>query len=163
MKLYFIRHGKAGYDAPTGEARPLTDVGVQQAIDNGALLKALNVQASAIYTSPRLRARQTAEYIGEALTCEPEITDDCNFDFSAKKALALAARHAPDAELLFVGHNPSMSAVVTQLTGAQVELPTCAIACVTRVHPGDLHAAILKWMVTPKLIAGLITLNTLNN
>lgn len=155
MKLYFIRHGKAGYNAASDELRPLTDVGIQQAKDNGALLKAMGVIPAKIYTSPRLRAQQTADYLGQALDREPEINDACNFDFSKDKAIKLASQYNEDDEIFFVGHNPSMSEVVTAITGAQVELPACAIACVTRFHPDYPSQAILKWLLTPKVVAAM--------
>ena len=75
MKLYFIRHGKAGYNATTDEARPLTEAGIQQAKNNGLILKAMGVTPAKIYSSPRLRAQQTAEHIGQALNIEVEINE----------------------------------------------------------------------------------------
>lgn len=156
MKLYFIRHGKAGFNAASDEARPLTATGIEQAKNNGAVLKAMGIRPAKIYSSPRLRARQTAEYIGEALGLAPEIHEACNFDFSKEKALHLASLQAEDDEILFVGHNPSMSEVVTAISGAYVELPTCAIACVTRFNPDYPSATILKWLLTPKVVSAML-------
>lgn len=156
MKLYFIRHGKAAQSAPSDEARPLTDVGIRQSQNNGKILSALGVNPTKIYTSPRLRAHQTAQYIGEALHRTPEINDACNFSFSARKALKLASPFNEDAEILFVGHNPSMSQVVYDITGAQVDLSTCAMACVTGIHPDFPQSATLKWLLTPKVVAAML-------
>ena len=114
MKLYFIRHGKASYDAPNDELRPLLPEGIEQAQDLGHVLKQLGVRPSRIYTSPRLRAKETAEHIGNALGINPEVTEACNFDFSLEKALKLAEGFGEDADILFVGHNPSMSEAVTE-------------------------------------------------
>jgi phosphohistidine phosphatase len=156
MKLYFIRHGKASYDAPTDELRPLLPEGIQQAQDLGEILKALGVQATKLYTSPRLRAKETAEQIGLALSIQPEINEACNFSFSLQKALKLAEGHSDNAEILFVGHNPSMSDVVTEATGAIVDLSTGGAACVTRLNPLMPDGAILKWLLTPKLAAAIL-------
>ena len=156
MKLYFIRHGKASYDAPTDELRPLLPEGIQQAQDLGEILKTLGVQATKLYTSPRLRAKETAAQIGLALNIEPEINEACNFDFSLSKALKLAEGHSETAEILFVGHNPSMSEVVTEATGAVVDLSTAGAACVTRLNPRLPDRAILKWLLTPKVAAAIL-------
>lgn len=156
MKLYFIRHGKAGYNAPSDEERPLTDAGIEQAKNNGLVLKRMGVQPAHIYTSPRRRAQETAEYLGQALDVEPEIRDACNFSFSVDKALALIEDAGAEDEIFFVGHNPSMSEVVYGFTGAQVDMSTCAIACVTRFMPGHGNSGILKWLITPKIVSGML-------
>ncbi len=156
MKLYFIRHGKAGYDAPTDEARPLTPEGIQQAKNNGALFDKMGIIPTAIYTSPRLRAQQTAQYIGDALDIAPQIDEACNFDFTAQKALHIAQNHTPDDILFFVGHNPSMSEVVTTLTGAQVDLSTCAVAYVKNSMSAPSQRATLKWLITAKIVAAML-------
>ena len=99
MKFYFIRHGKAGYHATSDEARPLTETGIEQAKNNGLVLKASGVVPAKIYTGPRLRAQQTAGYIGQILDSEAEITDACDFSFSVNKAINLASRFDEDAEI----------------------------------------------------------------
>jgi phosphohistidine phosphatase len=156
MKLYFIRHGKASYDAPTDELRPLLPEGIQQARDLGTILKAMAVSPTKIYTSPRLRAKETAEQIGLALNLQPEISEACNFEFSLQKALKLAEGHGDNAEILFVGHNPSMSDVITEATGAVVDLSTGGAACVTRLNPHSPNTAILKWLLTPKVASAIL-------
>ena len=156
MKLYFIRHGKAGYDAPTDEARPLTDIGIQQAKNNGKLLKSMGITPAKIYMSPRLRAQQTAQHIGEAVACIPEANEACDFDFSVEKALDLISKHQARDDIIFVGHNPSMSQVVTDLTGAFVEMKPCAIACIAIVNYGNTPQALLQWFIKPKLVSAII-------
>ncbi|MEM9954036.1 MAG: phosphohistidine phosphatase SixA [Chloroflexota bacterium] len=156
MKFYLIRHGKAAYNAPTDEARPLTEEGIQQAQRNGAFLKALGVMPTAIYTSPRKRAQQTAQYIGSALNCDPIVDDAVNFEFTAQKALQLATNHPPESSLIFVGHNPSMSEVVGQLTGTRTDMSTCAIAYIKDIDLPQARFANLKWLMTPKALNAII-------
>lgn len=156
MKLYFIRHGKAGHNAATDEARPLTDVGIEQAKNNGAILKAMGVTPAKIYCSPRLRAQQTAQHIGQALNIEAEINEACNFSFTLTKAFDLTSNFDADDEILFVGHNPSMSEVVSSITGAQVDLSPCAMACVTRVNLQHPASTVLKWLLTPKVVSTML-------
>jgi phosphohistidine phosphatase len=156
MKLYFVRHGQAGRTAASDELRQLDEVGIQEATRVGLALAQMGIKPAQIFSSPRLRASETARLIGAALGIEPTINDACNFDFNAQSALELAEPFAHEEELMFVGHNPSMSEVVTALSGARVELTTAAVACVSRVHPPLSSSAILKWLLTPRMIDAML-------
>lgn len=125
----------------------------------GRVLKALDVQPSRIFTSPRIRALQTAQIIGQALGLEPIINEACNFSFNANQAFHLIQGINEDAEILFVGHNPSMSQVVTDLSGAEVQMSTGAVACITRIHPPSLYGITLKWLLTPKIVNAMLEAN----
>ena len=78
MKLYFARHGESEanvqqifWDQPHGYG--LTDRGREQA---QALADSLaDVEFSALYCSPILRAAQTAQIVGRRLNLTPEIED----------------------------------------------------------------------------------------
>ena len=155
MKLYFVRHGKAVRIAASDELRQLDEEGIRQAQQIGQVLAGMGIKPAKIYSSPRLRALETARLIGNALGIEPEIHNACNFDFTLDDALELAAPFADDNEVMFVGHNPSMSEVVEAICGAQVDLSTGAVACVARVHPPRSGDATLKWLLTPK-VAGAV-------
>lgn len=155
MKYYLIRHGQAGH-AQTDALRPLTDEGRQQAQRNGVFLKMLGIQPTAIYTSPRKRAQQTAHYIGTALNCQPIVDDAVNFDFTIEKAHQLASQHAPDSRIIFVGHNPSITQVVNDLTGTRTEMSPCSMAYVKDVNTSYAHSAILKWLMTPKILKAVL-------
>ena len=152
MKLYFVRHGKAGALTTTDAARTLTPQGTADTQNTAELLRRMDINLTKIYSSPRVRAHQTAVILGHALRKEPEVTDICNFDFSVSGAMELVRGMPEDAEVMFVGHNPTMSEVVEALTGAAVELSTGAVACVTRVYPPSKGGAILKWLLTPKVV-----------
>ncbi len=128
-----------------------------QAKNNGILLKNLGIQPTIIYTSPRLRAHQTAQHIGIALGSTPEINDACNFSFSLEKALDLASNYGAEDEIFFVGHNPSMSEVVTELTGAMVDMKPCAIACVHIMNTTYRQQAVLEWFIKPKIVSAMLS------
>lgn len=155
MKLYFVRHGRASQIATTDAARPLLAEGEMQAANMGKVLKAFGLSPTQIFTSPRVRALQTAQIIGKALGKEPIIREACNFNFNVNQVFQLIYGMEEDAEVLFVGHNPSMSAVVNDLTGAEIELSTGAVACVTRIFPPSTNGATLKWLLTPKLVKAI--------
>jgi len=150
MKLYFMRHGEASDDAPSDELRPLTDTGRLRLSNAGKVLKKI-LTVNAVYASPRLRARQTAEIIAQALEQDVIVRDELNFNFSIETLKSLIMGYDEESRLLLVGHNPSISEVVQQMTGANINLKTGAIVCVD-VYPIALKGGTLKWMLTPRLM-----------
>ena len=152
MKLYFVRHGKAQQFAASDEARLLTEDGIKSMRNMAEMLRRCGVNPTRIYSSPRVRAQETATIIAEALSKPLEITEACNFHFNASAVFQLTNQLHPESEVIFVGHNPSMSETVEALTGASVDLNTGAVACVTRVYPPSTNGVILKWLLTPKIV-----------
>jgi len=150
MKLYFVRHGEASQIAESDALRPLTPKGAARIERAAQVLKGLQCNPDPIFSSPRLRARQTAEIMAVALGKQVEIREECNFDFSLTKVDKLTTGLDDGAEVMFVGHNPSMSAVVQALTGAAVQLKPGAVACARSDQP-IIPGALLRWLITPRL------------
>jgi broad specificity phosphatase PhoE len=78
MRLYFVRHGQSEANvlrefSNSGVKHPLTSLGVEQA---GWLAQSLAGQQFAqIYSSPVLRAEQTAEILAQTLHAPVEVTE----------------------------------------------------------------------------------------
>jgi broad specificity phosphatase PhoE len=78
MKFYFVRHGESIANllrefSNSGVKHPLTEKGVEQAY---ALARSLSgVEFEIIYSSPILRARQTAQVVSETLGIPVEVTE----------------------------------------------------------------------------------------
>ena len=71
QQLWLLRHGEAEpHGAREDEDRRLTPRGERQAEAAGAALAALGVELAAAYTSPRIRALDTARLACEALGVE---------------------------------------------------------------------------------------------
>jgi phosphohistidine phosphatase len=124
--LWLLRHGDAEQDAPTDAERPLTAKGERQARDAGAALAALGVKFGAVYTSPRVRALDTARLACEALGSEPIVHEPLSGGFDAEEARALLQ----DQPVLLVGHEPDFSQVVADLTGGRVDLKKGGVAAI---------------------------------
>ncbi len=149
MKLYFMRHGKAA-DAALYEddfERPLTDKGAKRVRRMSQWLARMGVNPAAIYASPRVRAQQTAVILAEALGKSVITREEVNFDFSLAHVQAMVQGFSLDAELIFVGHNPSMSEVVQQITGANLNMEVGSIVC-AQVMPHAIHQGELAWYLT---------------
>lgn len=78
MKLYFVRHGESEANilrefSNTGTKHPLTTRGVEQALQLSRNLSGLKVDY--LYSSPVLRAQQTAMILGQAWGVDVQITE----------------------------------------------------------------------------------------
>jgi phosphohistidine phosphatase len=138
--LWLLRHGEARDGQPDDE-RPLTDGGERQARAAGLALARLGVSVDACLSSPKLRARQTAalacEPLGLEVTVEPRLAGE---PFDARKMVAGLG------DVLLVGHDPSFTLTLHDLTGAQARLPKGGLAgvekgeLITLLRPRELAA-----------------------
>jgi phosphohistidine phosphatase len=125
-QLWLLRHGEAEpHHARSDDDRVLTERGEAQARVAGRALAALELTFQAVYTSPNVRARDTARLACEALGIEPLEHEPLREGFSADDALELL--HADD-RILVVGHEPDFSQVVHDLTGGRVDFKKGGVA-----------------------------------
>jgi phosphohistidine phosphatase len=125
-QLWLLRHGEAEpHDSRSDDERRLTPRGEDQARAAGRALAAMDVVFQAVYTSPKVRARDTAKLACEALGTEPLEHAPLREGFSADDARELL--HA-DERILVVGHEPDFSQVVHDLTGARIDLKKGGVA-----------------------------------
>jgi len=130
-QLWMLRHGEAvPHDSKPDPERELTARGERQSSAAGAALARLGVEFAAIYSSPKVRALHTARLAAESLNVEPEVEDVLTDDFEVEDAIELLARHDADARVLVVGHEPSFSQVVYDLTGGRIDFKKGGIAAV---------------------------------
>lgn len=130
-QLWLLRHGEAvPHDAGPDDERELTARGERQAQAAGAALARLGLELAACYTSPLVRARDTARLACSSLGVEPEEAASLANGFDADAARELLLGHDADARVLAVGHNPSFAQVVHDLTGARVDFKKGGVAAV---------------------------------
>src|SRR5215212_3599441 len=147
LELWMLRHGEAvPHESKLDDERELTPRGEAQAEAAGAALAALNVELAACYTSPKLRARDTARLACRHLGVVPEEVGSLADGFGRDDALELLHAHAEDpaARVLVVGHNPSFAQVVHDLTGARIEFEKGGIAVVTATRAEARLLALLR-------------------
>jgi phosphohistidine phosphatase len=134
-QLWLLRHGEAvPHDSKPDAERELTPRGRRQSEAAGIALAALNVEFAACYTSPKVRARETAELACRSLNIEPVDEHALADGFSRADALPLLHAHDADARVLVVGHEPSFSQLVHDLTGARVDFKKGGVAAVRVEH-----------------------------
>jgi phosphohistidine phosphatase len=130
-QLWLLRHGEAvPHESKPDDDRELTPRGERQAIAAGEGLARLGVEFAACYTSPKVRAVQTARLACRALNIEPVEEDSLADGFDREDALELLLRHGADARVLVVGHEPSFSQVGHDLTGGRIDFKKGGVAAV---------------------------------
>jgi phosphohistidine phosphatase len=140
--IWILRHGdaEAGDGKPDAE-RDLTEKGEQQSDNAGRALKRLGIELDACLTSPKVRARRTADLACRVLGVQVEVDDRLGGgDFDP---LELAAGRA---EVMLVGHEPDCSQAVALVTGSRVKMKKGGIAALddhilhVLLRPKDLRA-----------------------
>jgi len=126
--LWMLRHGEAvPHESKPDHERELTPRGRAQSEAAGRALAALSEEFDACYSSPKVRAWETAELACQSLNIQPIREDALADGFSRVDALALLDAH-PEKKILVVGHEPSFSQVVFDFTGGRVDFKKGGIA-----------------------------------
>ena len=155
FSLYMLRHAHAGNPAAwTGDdaERPLSARGKDQAERLGKLLAARGVVPDTILSSPKVRARQTANIVGDALgvgvTSDDRLAQQFDLDTLAELIVGVGS-----GSLMVVGHDPDFSEMLATLVGA-ADLPMRkgAIARIDLTLPLGPGCGILRWLLPPELL-----------
>ena len=129
QQLWLLRHGEAvPHESKPDFDRELTARGQRQSVAAGEALARLGVELDACYTSPLVRARETAELACEVLGVTPDLRDEVGKGFDLDVTASLLAEHGEGARVLVVGHNPSFEQVVLDLSGARVDFKKGGLA-----------------------------------
>jgi phosphohistidine phosphatase len=122
-KVVLMRHGHAE-QASDDFSRALSRVGVSQARAAGTALAAAGFEFDLVLTSSAPRALATAECVAGACNYGGAIRSDRSLYLAPEGHCLKALRELPGdvGNVLFVGHNPGLSALVGQLTGHTREL-----------------------------------------
>ncbi len=154
MKLYFLRHA-AALDGEDDAVRPLSDTGKRQSRKIGRFLRRGKIVFDHAYSSPLLRARQTAEIVlgitNENQRLEPQFAGAL-LNSTSRTDFAEWLKSFPDsAEVLLVGHEPSIGDHVRRLLGLvgasslDMKKGTCAA-----IQTTDCNSGVLRFLVTPR-------------
>lgn len=154
MRLYFVRHGIAEELAASDFDRALTKRGRRRVATSAQVMKRLGIAPRQIFSSPRLRARQTAGIIAEALDIPVTLSEAVNFGFDLGDLRRVTRNLGADDEAMFVGHNPDMSLLVSELTGVDASMKKGGLARIDvlgrYVDEGE-----LVWLIAPKVFDAL--------
>jgi len=126
-QLWLLRHADAEpHGTREDSARRLTERGERQARLAGKAIALMGVEFEALLSSPKERALRTATVAaqawGERRGAKVEVHAPLAGGFDARQALDALADIGTEGRLLVVGHEPDLSNVVGELTGARIDL-----------------------------------------
>lgn len=153
MKLYLVQHGEA-VSEEVDIQRPLSSKGRLDVRKVAEFLRRARLKVQLIWHSGKVRALQTAEILGEALSIEGSVI--------MRKGLApldpveeveneLRER---EEDLMIVGHLPFLGKLVSRLligSGSPnlVTFQQGAVVCLERLETKSWY---IRWMVIPELL-----------
>jgi phosphohistidine phosphatase len=162
-ELYLLRHGIAvdpGSSGMRDDARPLTEKGIKRMRQIASGLCALDLELDRIVTSPLPRARETAEIVAHALGAIERLeTSNVLQTGSDAATIERWLRDRHEERMMLVGHNPTLSELVSLLVVGARMSPVCELkkggiaALSKRGGPSGLFE--LTWVATPRLLRRL--------
>ena len=154
MRVLLVRHSTAidPHAAPTDDSRWLTDEGRTRMRRVALALRELGLAFDAIYTSPLVRAVQTAEILASSapdfagpLEVHPELAPDHG---TTAQALAPLDHAGDDDLVVLVGHEPKIRVLAGTLAGLQ-HMPGFQPGSACLVELRGAHGA-FRWMMDPR-------------
>jgi phosphohistidine phosphatase SixA len=155
-ELHLLRHAHAGDpEGWTGDdaARPLSAKGEGHAERLGTFLAGVGFRPDAIVSSPKVRARRTAEIVAGHLGLDVRLDDRLASGFDATTVDAILADLGRPKRPVLVGHDPDFSDLLGWLARAEgLTMKKGAFARVDVQGPVASGQGTLRWLVPPDLL-----------
>jgi phosphohistidine phosphatase len=152
MKIYIMRHGPAEDVSATGRDadRALTPAGRDRVREVAHLLAREDEAPNVIFTSPLVRALQTAEIVAAVTKLEARGgTVETTRDIAPGGDASSFVRHLVETKkkrAMLVGHEPDLSELVHKLTKRQIEMLKAMVVGVSAEDSGMR----LRFVLNPK-------------
>jgi phosphohistidine phosphatase len=160
MEIYLMQHGEA-YAKDKDPERSLTPQGEEQIHFSAIALKKMDVKFDLVISSPKKRARQTAEIVAAEMGYPQdgiEVTETLEPTVPAKDALSYLATHGDKHRIFIVGHLPSLGEIASALVCDRSRVSfRFEMGGVVRIEVEELkaHNGDLCWFLTPDQLAML--------
>ncbi len=164
MDCVLFRHGIAvereEWDGPDTD-RPLTERGVKRVSQVVAGLRWLEVQPTYIFSSPLVRALETADILQASMSIPSAIkrVDELLPDANPERLLAVFRDLPPESTVLCVGHEPHLGLAASMILAGK---PSSAFpfkkagACLIELsEPLKVGRGVLRWWMEPGQLRAL--------
>ena len=158
-ELYLVRHAIAaarGEEWPDDSKRPLTEHGIARFKQVVKGLRASDIEIDEIFSSPLVRAKQTAALLAAGLDPKPavKVLDGLAPGHAAHAVMTQLAKVAKRHRIALVGHEPDLGELAAHLVGAQRAIPfrkggVCRIDIETLTSR---RPAALIWFAPPRML-----------
>jgi len=154
MRIYLVRHSEAVDRVPPTPdvARYLSARGRDSFREMARRFRDAGGVPTRIFTSPLIRAVQTAEILSETLRYDGDVILDPRLSpgFDVAKLVSVLDDCPSEREIAFVGHEPDMGSILTRLLSLPhgYAMRKGAIAALDLPNVGDPLRADLAWLLT---------------
>ncbi|QIZ77219.1 phosphohistidine phosphatase SixA [Ferrimonas lipolytica] len=124
MNIYLMRHGEAGFDAPSDQLRQLTSLGKSQSLEVAQQFLVAMQHMDLVLVSPYLRAQQTWQMIESLCQAQPqvqvldELVPEADPAITRDVVVATAAV-AKANNVLVIAHMPLLGYLLAELVPGQ--------------------------------------------
>ena len=152
MDIWLLRHAEAEDRAVSGRDadRALTPAGLKRAQAVARGLALLEPSISRVVSSPYLRARQTADAAARALGIA-EVSESRALEPEAEPEEILNELEEAGDDVLLVGHQPHLGALLGRLVAGEAEMPLQK-AGIARVAMGGRWSGRLRAYLPPNVL-----------
>jgi len=154
MRIYLVRHSEAVDRVPPmpDAARYLSARGRVSFREMALRFRDAGGHPTRIFTSPLLRAVQTAEILSETLRYNGDILPDPRLSpgFDVEKLASVLDDCRSEREVAFVGHEPDLGDILTRLLSLPqgYAMRKGDIAALDLTPPGEPLGVDLAWLLT---------------
>lgn len=153
MKLYLVQHGDA-CSKEVDPARPLSEQGKADVNRLAVFLRKAGVRVQRVEHSGKLRARQTAERLVNAIAPGTRIEVNANIQPDDDPTRFTELSFMWNTDLLIVSHLPFLAKLVSQLllrnsSGLFASFTPGSAICLERNGNNQWH---MNWMVRPEIL-----------
>jgi phosphohistidine phosphatase len=155
MEIYLVRHG-AAHTKEDDPERHLNNDGLNQCHLSGKALRILDIKFDLIISSPKARARQTAEVIAEEVGYpkdEIKVTETLEPTASPKDTILYVNNFAEKNNIMLAGHMPLLGNLASELLSENTQISLyfeAGAVCQIDVDQPISHAGIFRWFLTPE-------------
>ena len=161
-ELYLVRHAVAaerGEEWPDDTKRPLTERGIARFKASVAGLAAFDTAIDEIFTSPLVRAKQTADLLAAGMKPMPavKLLDGLAPGQGPAAVMAQLAKAARRRRIALVGHEPDLGELAAHLlaAGRPVEFKKGAVCRIDLEGITSKRAGSMIWFAPPKVLRKL--------
>jgi len=158
MDLFILRHGKAGESSEEQDdsTRTLTTAGRKEIKDIGRWMRKEKFRFDVIATSPLTRSNETAGIIARILDLKDPLVvwDELAPGGDIDTVCYHAAQFGNDASILIVGHEPTLSTLVSRIISrggtTSVMFSKGGLAKIRNYSFDREPSGDLQWLLSPK-------------
>jgi len=158
MDCVLLRHGIAverdEWEGSDGD-RPLTERGAKRVAQAAAGLSRLDVQPTHVFSSPLIRAMETAKIVLSSLrVCSAmHVVDELLPDAPPHRLLSILRKLSPESCVLCIGHEPQLGKTASVLLSgrgsASFSLEKSGACLIELSMPAKPIRGVLRWWLTP--------------